>query len=585
MSLVKQVLDCLRWSRTIGAKLLRVAPGYTLLVVVLTLVSQVSMILAFFLPLKVVILLGTERIPRYFPASWQSFDHHSLVISLAIAAGGFYVLNIICEKLVAVYADKGGERLLLSSRKINLFADQAAMTKGAYLRYVSALAGLIFTFLAFLFISLLYGKLAALVSFFMLGVFAVFTLFYGRSEWVRILLDVKLTATVSMLSSVGFLLAFAFMVYDFLMGAVLSMTVAIVCLLLVRQLMVRVSGCVMALAALYPQRIKINALFFHDQQIVAEKVSFEDQKFWELFEVDARKKWVADILRELTDLDFKTLQCHWRETGVGNVILLDVEAEGSNGEALERFLVKLFHTNRQSLATHESSLLLESEPGSIPALPLLGISSVGKYCCHVFSLSGESRIAKNKFKNRRRDAVLHILSYEPAEALVERYCRSKQLLWQRLDESMIGRLEMINSNPLYSSPLESFRGFFDSIVKRIQSLPVYVINPDIKPETLLLPLEGNAVILHWGRWSIEPIGAGWPVKESELKSLAKNVKQAALIRPSLASISLMDIRLAALIFNFESLYHRQHFIKALELLPEILRCVDTPLEEKTIESV
>ena len=88
MSFGSLILMSLRWAVSIGSKLIRVAPGYTFSVIIFTLISQVSMLLAFFLPLKVIILLGSSRIPRYFPESWKSFDHDQLVITLAVAAAG-----------------------------------------------------------------------------------------------------------------------------------------------------------------------------------------------------------------------------------------------------------------------------------------------------------------------------------------------------------------------------------------------------------------------------------------------------------------------------------------------------------------
>jgi hypothetical protein len=44
----------------------------------LTLISQISTLLAFFLPLKVVILLGSDRMPRYIPEALAALGHDAL---------------------------------------------------------------------------------------------------------------------------------------------------------------------------------------------------------------------------------------------------------------------------------------------------------------------------------------------------------------------------------------------------------------------------------------------------------------------------------------------------------------------------
>ena len=160
MSFGSLILMSLRWAVSIGSKLIRVAPGYTFSVIIFTLISQVSMLLAFFLPLKVIILLGSSRIPRYFPESWKSFDHDQLVITLAVAAAGFYLLALLSERILAMLATKGAQRLLDKSRKITMFRNQKTITKNAYLKYSSGLAGLVFSILAFIFLGVLYPNLA-----------------------------------------------------------------------------------------------------------------------------------------------------------------------------------------------------------------------------------------------------------------------------------------------------------------------------------------------------------------------------------------------------------------------------------------
>jgi len=58
-----KVLSALRWFFSVGLKVFHVVPWATSLGVVCTLVSQVASLLAALLPLKVIILLGSERIP------------------------------------------------------------------------------------------------------------------------------------------------------------------------------------------------------------------------------------------------------------------------------------------------------------------------------------------------------------------------------------------------------------------------------------------------------------------------------------------------------------------------------------------
>ncbi len=95
--MIRDILDSLKWSSRLGAKFLWAVPTATSGVVLFTLVSQLSMLLAFFLPLKVIILLGSDGIPRYFPPAFEQFDRDALIVWLSIATVAFYALYLLAD--------------------------------------------------------------------------------------------------------------------------------------------------------------------------------------------------------------------------------------------------------------------------------------------------------------------------------------------------------------------------------------------------------------------------------------------------------------------------------------------------------
>ena len=513
MSFGSLILMSLRWAVSIGSKLIRVAPGYTFSVIIFTLISQVSMLLAFFLPLKVIILLGSSRIPRYFPESWKSFDQDQLVITLAFAAAGFYLQALLSERILAMLATKGAQRLLDKSRKITMFRNQKTITKNAYLKYSSGLAGLVFSILAFIFLGVLYPNLAIVTFSYILLVFTGFWIGYSVSDQWKTMPQKNLRNAISILSSIGFLVAFAYMVIDFLLGATTSMIMAIISLLLVRQLMSRLSNVITSLSTLYSQRIKINALLFHDHQMYLPPDSTKELEFWSLFDASLRTKWVSGVLLDIAGVDACTLDFRWRDTSISDVIMMAVLAHDKNDNEPAHYLLKLYNSNKESLAVHEESLLTETAPGALPALPLLGTTRVGKYHCQLFKWLPDKVLCQTgKGLKKLPDTARHIFSYEPARKIVQRYLRSKLLLWQRLNASILVRLCMVTSSREQLGQLEALREVFDEIIARIEALPLYIVNPDIKPETLVTTTEGQIYLLHWGHWSIEPVGAAWPLK-------------------------------------------------------------------------
>lgn len=73
-SLLLIVFAALRWSLSIGSKFFNVVPKATLSVIFFSLVSQVTILLAFLLPLKILMLLGSAGIPHYFPDVFEDLE-------------------------------------------------------------------------------------------------------------------------------------------------------------------------------------------------------------------------------------------------------------------------------------------------------------------------------------------------------------------------------------------------------------------------------------------------------------------------------------------------------------------------------
>src|SRR5699024_6821580 len=142
------VLSSLKWLKSLSAKVFRVVPGGTSFIVFMTLISQITAMLASFIPLKVVIMLGSDGIPRYFPASFAQLDRDVLIAELSVGMLGFFVLHLLAEKSIAWVTGISTSRLLEKSQKLVLFENQDELAANAYHRYSRALASGVFILLA-----------------------------------------------------------------------------------------------------------------------------------------------------------------------------------------------------------------------------------------------------------------------------------------------------------------------------------------------------------------------------------------------------------------------------------------------------
>ena len=78
-----------------------------------------------------------------------------------------------------------------------------------------------------------------------------------------------------------------------------------------------------------------------------------------------------------------------------------------------------------------------------------------------------------------------------------------------------------------------------SLQQQLQRLPLVLVNPDSKEDDIWISAENNQpALLNWGRWSLEPIGAGWPEKPELLQELGSELHIASKQRLSLVDVLL-----------------------------------------------
>lgn len=555
-----------RWLWSLGGKFFRVAPGPTLLVIPATLVSQVSELLAFLLPLKVLILFGSDGFPHYFPQELMRFDPDTLIIFLSIATPAFYLLHLAMERLISRGADLGARRLLAQSRKIVLFENQDDIATSSYRRYAGALANAVFIFCVWFALGIAYPPLCFLVVGYTALSVAGIGFAYRVSKALRQHIEESLRSLLPVLSALGFLLVFFLLVIQFISGKAPSFLIVIISLILARQTFNRKARLVLAIVNLYENRLKLNALFFSGHSL--SRVDYRQEEFWSLFAPQAREEWLRQLLVEQLAVDAKRLAINWRQTGVSDLVALEVEAYDSDDELIGCYLVRVYGRSPSLLASHEATLLFDESSELLPALPLIAAGQVGKWHCHIFSLpEGCVCVKPTKYSEHYLAALW---AFEPSEDLADRYVRSHPMLWQRLDASLIERLTMAAGDdgwPLVRSLEERL----PTMLATLQSLPLVVVNPDINANTLMQDSGGALLLTYWGRWTLEPLGSDWPLGPKSLANLPDALQRAAVERPALQSVGAQAVTLAALLYKFDWLCARQLYLDALALVPQLLK--------------
>lgn len=559
----------MRWFLAVGRKFLRVAPATTMVVVFSTIASQVSTILTFFLPLKIIILMGSTRVPRYFPQSWADYDRDHLVVFLCLAMVFFFILHHLAEIAIKTCADRGASALLKKTDKLVLFANQQEKAVKAYQLYSESVAAMVFVLLSLSLLGFVYPLLFSGIMGFLAMVATLSFLGVSRSAWLQKLWEESYAEICKTLSTAGFFLAFGIIVAHFLLGAPPGFFIVIISMLFTRQSLGKISTFTINLKKLHRDQLSINSLFFHHHAFI-QNPGRQKLCFWDLLEYDQRERWMKDILLRYGNLQANSLKIAWVQTGIRNLAALAVTQRDDNGQIIAKRLVKVFGPKHEEQALNESSLL-SSVGENFPAPAFLGAEYVRECICHLFDWSNVSEDPAEKPKIRSDTARISVMQTHVPARLIKKYGRSKQFIWQRVNLDLPQRLELAANTESERELIQEFAHHLPGIQALLQSMPVQFVNPDIRLHALALDARQSPLLWHWGRWTLEPLGASWPVSKPMLKKLDNALGAVHSARSECRNSNNDHVKTSALLFAVEKLFNKQDFKTAIARLPDLLR--------------
>ncbi|WP_237055941.1 hypothetical protein [Microbulbifer sediminum] len=570
----------LRWCMSLASKFSRVVFWHTLIIILLTLTSQISMVLAFFLPLKVVILLGSSGIPNYFPESLRVLGSEFLILGLSLSAVLFYIVHLLSEHLVGVVTARASGQILLHNKKVALFQNQDIVAGNAYKRFSRMLASSCFIFLALSVISVVYLDMAAILVFLAVVVGLLIAFLERTLPSFKDYLNNQMQDAAGIVASAGFFISFVYLVLDFIFLKPPSVIVAILSLLLCRQLFSRFSAVVKDIQSLSSQRVKIDALFFHNKVLLPSRAR-SSKGYWPFLERERRAEWIDAVISSFVEGWEGCNKVSWHSSSSPGIAVMIVEASS----AANKYLVKLYEPKNSNLAMHESTLIAEGIAG-LAAPTFVGMSSLGDMSCLVCRLpSADLSVSPNVLRKAVVKLKSDMLKIEPPAVLVDRYQRSRPLLWQRLGESDLQKIKVAATEVAEVNQVDRVIDRLPIIRTILQSMPLSFVNPDVRPANIwTLAQQEEPVFVNWGRWSLEPVGAGFGVGQREISQIEKALHAAAKDRPSLKNIDAKVVELVALVSALDERYGKHQLNEALDLLGPILERLDVlnfglPLEE------
>lgn len=204
--------------------------------------AHFAQIFAFIIPLKVILMLGSDTVPRFFQGFMTVETRELWIATLAALAVIFYALSILLVTVSNRCLVKGAQQLM-QQRKVagNLSKDERKQLRRHYASLCSSHADVLFVVLASLAMAILNPlislilALIILVEMILTG-WLIATESGGLFQWLRNGIRNNYDSYLQYLGAINFLSLFLLLIADYVIGSGQSAIIAILTLLLGRQM-------------------------------------------------------------------------------------------------------------------------------------------------------------------------------------------------------------------------------------------------------------------------------------------------------------------------------------------------------------
>lgn len=533
MNLFAATRSSVWWVAQVLRQFLRVVPGATLALVVYLTVARITRLLAFLLPLKVILLAGSNGIPHYFHPFLANDQKQLGIIILSVASIGFYGLTLFLEGHTKRLADRAGADLMSAASVMSLVDNQRAEMQGNYARFMQIVSAGFFLLAGMFVLAVADPVLTAYLC--CLGLF-----FYALTAWalrgvtplksnrLADFIEGDLGSYLGVLSSVAFLSGFLVILRSFLQEGGANVLVAIICFMLLRQMTSAMTGAVRDVVALAQKRQLIDALVFPNRQF--HQPEHDDQRtLRQLFGREERERLIADALAPVRQAD-ETLRVGWIDTAVRGMAEFSIVLEGSDGQE-RHFRMRAFSPRLRRMLENEDLLFRHIDREAVWAAPIVARFMHGEHECIVYDAGTAVAPKGAALAQAHQDFIANLWSVSLPASLVRIYSATHKPLNKRLTHDLIARMEIAVDTDRDAELLDRFRSALPQIRKLIAQMPLCLIHPAFTPGEIALRADGSVVVFGgWGQWSLLPMGAGLPpslVTDEKFEALLAEARRRA----------------------------------------------------------
>lgn len=568
MLIGQEVQRFARWTLGVSRKLLRIKPWMTIAAVVATASRGVLQLLAFMVPLKVILLAASPGVPSYFPFIDPS-DKALWISVLAGGAIGIYITVQLLGPAIERLLLSAGQDLLRQANDLPVASRDKEQILRVFGDFISILAALLFlgaatTVLLWISPALIIWLFIAIMVLFFLSVLVM----KGDSlpapplkSWVT----EKYRDYVGVWEALTFFGAFGIILWPFLNGSAGSVFLALVSFILVRRMVTELGGIIRRGVNLTQQRASIDALLYKRHVAVSSGDNAKSRLFRELFARESRNRIFADMLALQVSGPI-LIDSIWQDPVPPQVKHFRLKNALANTDSGYQFDARVYGPDTQFQAEHASFLFRFIPYSSVKALPCVAQINENGFLISILQLEYGHCVTDADWKDLKPRLEQDVMSVIPPQSLVKSYRNTHAMLDQRLSVDLFARLEAAIDTERDALLLERWRDRLPAIQQWLQQQPIALVNPDLVASNVLKVSEDEWCITYWGRWRLEPLGAAI-AQFGLVKSDNDLIAQIAQKRKDLTSrLWVNDIELAATCHTVYTAVTNGKFKKAFDFM-------------------
>jgi hypothetical protein len=533
MRLLKQIFGFWPWLFRVMGIFMRIKPWVTVCVVGVMTLGRATSFLALFLPIKILLLAGSDGVPRYFHPFVDSDAKMQWIAYMSLAAVMLYILTLVLDWTAERLAERASAAVLIENRKLNVLARQEYLAQSYFSRVCRFCACVVYSVLATMALLFVNFWLPALLStVIMLELVLTAWSLAGREDGMRKGLQRFMLSRpgfyINMLVSVNTLLGFLFIVSPFLLSGGGNMIIALVSMLLTRQMLQQAGSAAGAAVALGKHRKRLNTLMFKGAPL--ESVDTRDHMLMhELFSVENRIQLVAEAL----SLAPESVVCVLEDSIIPGITTFRVMTV--TGESQSHYQLQIHSAQSSNQLKNEDFLFAHIDRERVWAPELAAQFFLEGHECRLLTcgskpLKGGMRRAWSERWYRRL-----WLCPLPA-AVVEWYVATHPLLGHRLTVNRLAPITIALDTRADYVAYELICRQLSKIQERLEIMPLYITNKEAWAGNVMQSPDGASVrVMTWRRWRLEPLGAGLD-PDMDVSRMAEYLEEVAKQRVDLSYI-------------------------------------------------